>query len=280
MNTLSSATRFRATPAFRNLGRSLGTGLLALVIASLASAQTPSADDIVRNELAAFYQAGKDFQAKVTMRLTNSQGSTRERVMTMLRTDIGTQGDQRYLISFEAPADVRGMGFLVWKHARQEADRWLYFPALKAVKRVAADDKRSSFVGSDFSYEDISGRDAGDEKHALLRQEQVDDRPAYVIESRPHAVVTYARRLSWIDRERWMPLKEEYFDAEGKLQRTFKAEKVEQVGGHWTVTARSMFNAASGHRTDVAFTQLRYDTGLADDVFTERSLRNPPNLAP
>lgn len=253
-------------------------GLLAAAPA-VSLAQTPSAEEIVQKQLASFYQAGKDFQGKVSMRLTNAQGSKRERVMNMLRVNVGAQGDQRYLITFEAPADVRGMGFLVWKYARKEDDRWLYFPALRAVKRVAADDKRSSFVGSDFTYEDISGRDADEEKHSLLREDKLDERSVFVLESRPKEAATYSKRISWIDRERWLPLKEEYYDSEGKLQRTFKAEKVEDIGGHWTVTGRSMVNAQTGHRTDVTFTSVRYGLGLAEDLFTERSLRNPPALA-
>jgi outer membrane lipoprotein-sorting protein len=245
----------------------------------LAHAQTPTADEIVQKQLASFYQSGRDFQAKIAMRLVNAQGSQRERALNMWRANTGSAGDQRYLITFDAPADVRGMGFLVWKYSRKEDDRWLYFPALKAVKRIAADDKRSSFVGSDFTYEDISGRDLEEEQHALLRQESVGDRPAYVVESKPKAAPQSARRVSWIDRERWLPLKEEYYDAEGKLQRTFKADKVEHVGGHWTVTARSMANAQTGHRTEVVFSAIRYDAGLGEDMFSERSLRNPPAQA-
>jgi outer membrane lipoprotein-sorting protein len=241
-------------------------------------AQALSAEDIVRKEVDAFYESGKAFQAKVTMRLLTAKGSARERTMDLWRINLGSEGDQRYMISFEAPADVRGMGFLVWKYPKKEADRWLYFPALKAIRRVAADDKRSSFVGSDFSYEDISGRQVDEEQHTLLRQEKLDDRDAYVIESRPKTPATYDKRLIWIDTERWLPLKEEYYDAEGKLQRVFKAEKVEQVGGYWTVTSRSMLTTASGHRTVVDFTDVRYDVPLSDDLFTERSLRNPPPL--
>jgi outer membrane lipoprotein-sorting protein len=256
--------------------RWLALGVL-VTLATASAAQPPSAEEIVQRQLGTYYQAGKDFQAKVVMRLTNAQGSQRERTMTMLRVNTGTAGGQRYLITFEAPADVRGMGFLVWKYAKREDDRWLYFPALKAVKRVAADDKRSSFVGSDFSYEDISGRD--EEQHTLVRQESLEDRPVFVVESKPKGAATYARRLSWIDRERWLPLKEEYFDAEGKLQRTFKAEKIEQIGGHWTVSVRSMTNAQTRHRSEVALLGVKYDGNLAEDLFSERSLRSPPVLA-
>ena len=253
--------------------------LAALLLTTLATSawpQTPTADEVMQRQIGTFYQAGKDFQAKVVMRLINAQGSQRERTMTMLRINAGTAGDQRYLITFDAPADVRGMGFLVWKYAKREDDRWLYFPALKAVKRVAADDKRSSFVGSDFSYEDISGRDLDEEQHTLLRQEALEGRPTFVVESKPKGAATYARRLIWIDAERWLPLKEEYFDAEGKLQRTFKAEKVEQRGGHWTVSQRSMTNAQTRHRSEVTLVGTKYDSGLAEDLFSERSLRNPP----
>jgi outer membrane lipoprotein-sorting protein len=254
--------------------------VLTIVVALLATeplaAQSPSAEEIIQRQLASFYHEGQDFRAEVLMRLTNARGSKRERVMKMLRVNVGSEGDQRYLIYFDAPADVRGLGFLVWKYPRREDDRWLYFPALKVVKRVAADDKRSSFVGSDFTYEDISGRDLTDEQHTLLRNETINDRAAYVIESRPKAAAIYARRVSWIDSERWLPLKEEYYDAQNTLQRVFQAEKVENIEGHWTVTVRSMTSSSSSHRTDVTFKSVRYDTGLAAEVFTEHSLRNPP----
>jgi len=265
----------RLIPTLRTAACALALG--SAVLPTLA--QTPTGEEVIQKELASFYQAGKDFQAKVSMRLVNAQGSQRERAMNMWRINTGSTGDQRYLITFDAPADVRGMGFLVWKYAKKEDDRWLYFPALKAVKRVAADDKRSSFVGSDFTYEDISGRDLDEEQHQMLKQEMLGDRQTYVVESKPKTAASYARRVSWVDKERWLPLKEEYYDAEGKLQRTFKADRVEDIGGHWTVSSRSMVNALTGHRTEVVFKSVRYDAALTEDLFAERSLRNPPVLA-
>jgi outer membrane lipoprotein-sorting protein len=258
-----------------------GAACLAISTAFINSAwpQTPSAEEIVKNQLASFYQAGRDFQADVQMRLINPRGSQRERAMRLLRVNTDQGGDQRYLVVFDAPADVRGTAFLVWKYPKKEDERWLYFPALKLVKRVAADDKRSSFVGSDFTYEDISGRDLEEETHTLVKQETLDGRPTYVVESQPKAPATYAKRLAWIDAERWVPLKEEYYDAQGKLQRTFKADKVENIDGHWTITTRSMADALSGHRTEVTFKATRYDQSLAQDMFVERNLRNALTIA-
>jgi len=248
---------------------------LAMVPAS-ARAADPPAEEIVKHSLDAFYYAGNDMRTKVRMKLINAQGNAREREMTMLRINLGKSGDQRYYIYFHGPADVKGTSFMVWKYPAKEDDRWIFVPALKLVKRIAADDKRSSFVGSDFTYEDVSGRDLEDETHALLRKENLGGRPTYVIESKPKASADYSRRMSWIDSERWLPIKEEYLDARNELLRVFTADKVEQTGKQWTVTARSMKNLQSGHRTEVVYQEVGYDVGLKPDIFTERYLRDAP----
>jgi outer membrane lipoprotein-sorting protein len=239
-------------------------------------AADPAAEEIVKRSLESFYYAGNDMRVRVNMKLVNVQGKTREREMTMLRLNLHRSGDQRYYLYFHAPADVKGTSFLVWKYPERDDDRWIYVPALKVVKRIAADDKRSSFVGSDFTYEDVSGRDPQDETHALLRKEDLAGRPAYVIESKPRATSDYSRRLSWIDRERWLPLREEYFDARNRPLRTFVADKVERVGGQWTVTVRNMKNLQTGHRTEVVFEETQFNVGVKPDIFGERYLRDAP----
>ena len=259
---------------FRQFALSLLVAL-AMVSAS-ARAADPPAEEIVKRSLDAFYYAGNDMRTKVRMKLINAQGNVREREMTMLRINVGKAGDQRYYIYFHGPADVKGTSFMVWKYPAKEDDRWIFVPALKLVKRIAADDKRSSFVGSDFTYEDVSGRDLEDEAHAFLRKENLGGRPTYVVESKPKASADYSRRMSWIDSERWLPLKEEYLDARNEPLRVFTADKVEQTGKQWTVTARSMKNLQSGHRTEVVYQEVEYDVGLKPDIFTERYLRDAP----
>jgi len=253
------------------------TWALALAVLTPAGeAAEPAAGEIVSRSLDAFYYAGNDMRARVAMLLVNPQGKKRERELTMLRRNFGPSGDQRYFVFFHAPADVRGVTFMVWKDPTKEDDRWIFIPSVKLVRRIAANDKRSSFVGSDFTYEDVSGRDAGDEAHELLRSGELDGRPCFVVESRPVASADYARRVSWIDRERWVPLKEEYFDAREEPVRVFTADEVEEIGGHWTVTRRTMRNLQTGHYTEVGFEEIAYDVGLDEDLFTERYLRQPP----
>ena len=258
-------------------GISLSLVALIAVVSAPGRAADPSADEIVKRSLDAFYSAGNDMRAKVQMKLINPQGNVRERGMTMLRINLDKSGDQRYYIYFHGPTDIKGTSFLVWKYPGKESDRWIYIPTLKLVKRIAADDKRSSFVGSDFTYEDVSGRNLEDETHTLVRKEDLGGRPTFVVESRPKAAADYSRRLSWIDSERWLPLKEEYLDARNEPLRTFTADKVEQTGKYWTVTARSMKNLQSGHRTEVVYQEVGYDVGLKPDIFTERYLRDAPS---
>jgi len=248
---------------------------LAVLMPAAASAQMAAAE-IAKRSLDAFYAQGKDMQTRVSMTLVNAQGNERKRELTLMRKNMGTAGDQRYFMYFHAPPDVKGTTFLVWKYPGKDDDRWIYIPAIKLVRRIAASDKRSSFVGSDFTYEDVSGRDASDETHTLVREENLGDRPCYVLESHPVAGADYAKRVSWIDRERWLPLKEEYTDIHGRMTRVFTADKVEKIGEHWTVTQRTMKSLTAGQHTVVIFQNVVYDQGLADNLFTERTLREPP----
>ncbi len=241
--------------------------------------QAPSALEIVERSQAAFYRAGDDMYARVQMALISRDGRTRERELTMLRKDYEDE-EQRYYLYFHRPSDVRGTAFMVWAYPERDDDRWIYVPAINLVRRIAADDARSSFVGSDFSYEDVSGRDVSADEHRLLREDTVMDRAAHVIESRPARSAEYQRKLSWIDRATALPLREEYYDVQGALYRVYTSDEIRDVesgGGTLpTVVRRTMQNVRTGHRTQVTFSEIEYDIGLEDDLFTEASLRRPP----
>src|SRR4030043_778853 len=262
---------------------SLGLIVLLMFLPFQASAMT--AEDVMKKSQAAFLYPGKDFKARVVMKLITKEGKERIREMTMLRKNYGEiGGDQKYFIYFFEPADVRRMTFLVWKYPLKEDDRWIYVPAVDLVRRIAASDARSSFVGSDFTYEDVSGRNIAADTHTLIREEKVGDRDCYLVESVPKQPIDYVKRITWIDKITFLPLKEEYYDVQNQLARVFTADKIEDVaateGGERknfpTVVKRTMKNLKTGHRTEVTFTPVSYNIGLQDNIFTERYLRNPP----
>lgn len=239
------------------------------------AALAAEATEIIKKSQATFYEAGTDFQARVKMTLITREGQTRVREFTMLRKNY-TAGEQKYFIYFHTPADVAGTTFMVYKYPNRNADRWLFIPAINLVNRIAARDSRSSFVGSDFTYEDVSGRDLEADTHRLLREEEVNGRRTYVVESIPKSEAEYAKKLAWIDQATFLPLKEEYYDIQGAVYKVFTADEVKEIQGFPTVMKRTMANGKSGHKTEVVFERAQYNVGIGDDLFSERYLRRPP----
>ncbi len=121
---------------------------LLLLSLSVAAETLTDADEISRRANKAAYYHGDDGRSEARMIITDSQGREQLRQFTILRHDRKDGGDQDFLVVFSRPSDVRGMVFLVNKHAGGDDDRWLYLPGLDLVKRISAGDKRTSFVGS------------------------------------------------------------------------------------------------------------------------------------
>jgi len=247
--------------------------LFMLLLPVHASALT--AEEVIKNSQAAFFEAGQDMKARVKMTLMAREGLQRLRDITMLRKNYPA-GEQKYFMYFHSPADVAGMTFMVYKYPGRDDDRWLFIPAINLVSRITARDSRSSFVGSDFTYEDVSGRDLSADTHRLLKEEQVNGRQAYVIESTPRSPAEYTKKLAWIDQSSFLPLKEEYYDIQQSLYKTFTAEEIKDVQGIATIMKRTMANVKSGHKTETVFERIQYNVGIGDDLFSERYLRRPP----
>ncbi len=235
--------------------------------------------------LVAYYQ-GKDGRAKVEMTITNKHGQTRNRRFIILRRDIEDGGDQKYFVYFLRPADVRKMVFMVHKHAEigKDDDRWLYLPALDLVKRIAAGDKRTSFVGSDFLYEDVSGRSLDEDNHELI---ETTDK-YYVVRNVPKQpdTVEFSYYNVSIDRKTFVPMKMEFYDKGSRLYRIIESQKVEiievkegqNIQRFPTVVKSVVSNLNTGSRTEMEFADVRYNINLKD-IFTERYLRRPPREA-
>ncbi len=249
---------------------------LVLILLPLGRSWAIDVDEIVRKANHAAYYQGRDGRARVTMSIFDAQNRERTREFTILRWDGEGEADseQRFYVYFSRPSDVSKTVFLVWKHLERDDDRWLYLPALDLVKRIAASDERTSFVGSHFFYEDVSGRGIDEDVHELLEQTQ----NYYVIRSTPKdpAAVEFSYYKNWVHRESMIPVKTEYFDKNGALYRTYSALNVEQIDGFNTVTQSRMDDRRIGGYTQMSYSRVRYDTDLSEDLFTERYLRNPP----
>ena len=251
--------------------KTVATMILTALLATGAIASEPvDVEAIVQKANDASYYAGKDGQATVKMSL--SDGRSRE--FNILRlNDKGTK-NQKFYVFFAAPSDVRGMSYLVHKNPTGDDDRWLFLPALNLVKRIAPGDKRTSFVGSDFLYEDVSGRALTEDVHELVETTEKE----YVVKNTPKKpdTVEFASYTVWIDKQTFLPTKAEYLDKNGKLSRRVAATKVATVQGHPTVMESVAEDLTAGSKTVNTFLDVKYDIGLKDRIFTERFLRRPP----
>jgi outer membrane lipoprotein-sorting protein len=256
-----------------------GLALLSAVGGSVAEdAVGLSVEQIVEKANRAAYYAGDDGQADVKMVISDASGGERVREFRILRLNTG-DGEQKFYVYFKEPADVRRQVFMVHKRVKQGAsdDRWLFLPALNLVKPIAPGDKRTSFVGSDFVYEDVSGRALWEDTHELV--EETDTQ--YVVKNSPKAPasVDFVSYMVWIDKQTFLPVKAEYLGENGKVFRRVEALKIEDVQGFPTVLESRVDDLARGTYTVNTFSNIEYDTGLKEMIFTERFLRRPPREA-
>jgi hypothetical protein len=229
---------------------------------------------------------GRDSRLTMQMRLIDRQGRARERTLSVhgLRGQ-GATGD-RVLVRFTYPNDIAGTGFLVWERPGGDDDRFLYLPALARVRRITGSERQESFVGSDFTYEDIGGRAIEDYAYALVEEnaswlDPAGTRyPAWRIESKARdADAIYPRVVSTIRKDNFVVVAAEVYNRRAERAKGYRVTKLAQVQGIWTVMASTMANEIDRTRTELAVTEARYNTGLAERDFSRRELENGAGAA-
>ena len=253
-------------------------GLFTLFISAVTSyglnAEELTAQQIMNKASLSYYYAGDDGRAEARMKITDAQGRTQVRQFTILRKDVADGGKQNMLVNFTRPSDVKNTVFRVVKHPQAQDDRWLYLPGLDLIKRISSGDKRTSFVGSDFFYEDISGRSPTLDHHQLIETDnsifQINSTPA-----KPNEV-EFSRYQSWIDATTFLPKKVIYFDKGGKPYREIKVLKTKVIQEKPTVLSVQVKNLVSGNQTLMQMRRVKFDIGIPASVFTEKSMRTPP----
>ncbi|MFP4548358.1 MAG: outer membrane lipoprotein-sorting protein [Fidelibacterota bacterium] len=217
---------------------------------------------------------GTDQDGKLTMTLINSRGDQRVREIKQYIKDFGTE--EKKIMFFISPADVRNTSFMNWSYDEEgrDDDQWIYLPALKRVKRISSDSKSDYFMGSDFTYDDLGDRHPSEDTHKLLREEEVDGQPCYVVESIPKEEdYMYSRTVTWVIKDKWIGLKKEFYDEDGDHLKTLSVKEFEKIKDYRIITNSQMHNVQKEHTTDMKLEDLKIDTGIQDRWFTERMMK-------
>ena len=236
---------------------------------------------------------GKDARMAMRMRLFDRQQRLRERALTLIALRGGpgrpVAGD-RSLIRFTYPNDIKGTGFLVWEHPKADDERFLYLPSLGRVRRIAASEAQESFVGSDFTYEDIGGRQFEDYTYRVAdgaagtstwTAPDGSTFPAYVLESRHRdPAARFPRVVSLVRQDNFVVVHAEIFNKRNERQKIFDAVRVGKSGAYWTTFEMRMSDSLQRTRTELILETVEYDVGLGVDDFSRRALERtsvPPN---
>ena len=252
----------------------VGLGLVAAFAIPAMAQETPSVDEIVKKTNHMAYYQGKDGRARVKMVVKDKQGRVRTKEFTILRLNTDDQDKaQKLYVYFHEPADERDTVFMVHKHVDRDDDRWLYLPALNLVKRIVASDERTSFVGSDFFYEDVSGRGTDEDEHELVSTTG----DYYVLKNTPKKpeTVEFDSYTMYIHKATFIPVQIK-FEKGGEVYRVATTLAVKEIQGHQTVTKGSMKDLRTGGETVLDYTEVKYDQGLPEEIFEERYLQTPP----
>lgn len=250
----------------------LFSAIFSMLIISLACATEQLTAEQIAQQVYNRY-LGDDMQMRGTMELISKSGHVRTREFNSVRKDKTEQRMQ--LIRFTAPADIDGTGFLTLeKTGSNETEQHLYLPALKRTRRIVASQKGRSFVNSDFTYEDMQRHPVDEWLYQLGPEEKIATKDCYRLTGTPKTGTNtqYSKITSWIDKESLMPLQTHFWNKKGKLAKIYTVNRFEMISQIATETDVQMEDLLSGHKTRLATSNIIYNSGLQDSLFTKRAL--------
>jgi outer membrane lipoprotein-sorting protein len=216
----------------------------------------------------------KDCIARMKMILQNAQGDQSKRILKMSFLEVDHDGDKSLTV-FEQPRDIKGSAFLSYSHTSGPDDQWLYLPALKRVKRISSSNKSGPFMGSEFSYEDLSSFEIEKFNFRFVKEEQLDGKTTFVVEQIPRDEYSgYTRELVWIEKSRYIPLKVEFYDRKNSLLKTLTYSDYKQYEGkYWRSLSMNMYNNQTHKSTRLITSKMVFNNGLNERDFDSKILR-------
>lgn len=186
------------------------------------------------------------------------------------------KGNSKSLVVFTEPANIKGTAVLTWNHEDGSADQWLYLPALKKMQRIAEGSKKSYFMGTDITYEDMEPEDTDNYDYNIVRTETLDDQECWVIEAVPNndkkrKESGYSKRMLWIRKDIFFTVKIEFYDRRERHIKTQTIGRLEHIEGTlWRARRTLTDNHKRKHMTVAGVKEDILNEPIDDKLFTER----------
>jgi hypothetical protein len=252
-------------------------------------AMQPSAEEVARRVQDRY--TGRDSRTTFRMRLFDRHARSRERALTVIglrgRTSPGAspsapEGD-RILIRFTYPNDIRGTALLVWEHPSADDERFLFLPSLGRVRRIAGTEAQESFAGSDFTYEEIGGREFDEYTYAFAASDGQGaswtppsggpPQAAWRLESRrKDQSAPFPRVVSLVLKDSYVVVQADIYNRRNERQKVYTVRRLAPVEKIWTAMDAEMTNALEKTRTELVVESADYNVGLKEADFSRREL--------
>lgn len=246
--------------------------VLSMLLAANAFGQQNRGLEIAR-EMAAREAGFGNYSATLTMLLTGASGRETVRELRLLNREMEGDGDQSLAV-FDSPADVKGTAFLTHTHSEGDDEQWLYLPALKRVKRISPASKTSPFMGSEFTYEDLASFEVEKYTYTFVGEEDLEGIGSFVIDRVPvYDFSGYSRERVWVDSERFVALRIDFYDHRDELEKTLVADDFQlHLDAYWYPHRMTMTNFLSGKSSELLWHEFSFRGPLRDADFNPNSL--------
>jgi len=223
---------------------------------------------------------GDNRTTSMTMLLIDKHGKERVR---KIRTHLKDKGeDVLKLMFFLHPPDVKDAGFLTYDYddPEKDDDQWLYLPALKKTKRIASTDKSKSFMGSDFSYSDMTSRNLEDYDFRIVKTQAVGKWNTWIIEAVPknEDVIDetgYTKSLLFVRQDNHVVIRAVHFVKEGNRLKYMDVKKLDLIDNVWVPTEVHMTTKKGNvtfHKTILRHQDVKFGQDLDESFLSVRRL--------
>lgn len=248
----------------------------ALLFTSLTFAESPEEKGLkIATEAREKNRGFMGEEADMKMVLIDAHGTQTMREMQGKVLEVEGDGN-RSLSIFLNPKDVKGTKMLTWAHRQNDDDQWLYLPSMKRTKRISSSNKSSSFMGSEFSYEDLGSQEVEKYGYKFLKDEKMNGMDCWVMERTPKKESGYSKQIITMAKKYYNPLKIEYFDRRGELLKTatFSDYKEYKVGSKnlWMADQIHMNNVQTQKQSTFSWQNRQVGKKLAMKEFETKSL--------